>query len=593
MQEFKNLQSEWNRTDEQTALLFSLVIEASKRTLNKEHYDSQILAAIVMTKQNIAEMKTGEGKTLSSALAIIYFAMDKKGVHVFTANEYLAQRDHHDLSPLYSFFELTSACLQTEMSHEAKSKAYLSDITYSNSSQIAFDYLADNMVSSPSDCVQRGFHAAIIDEIDSILIDEARTPLIISQPSNHIPTESLNLADAIAKIIISDPKNFTLDEKLRLVSITEEGWTAAEPHLQKSGHENIFAEDDLQTLHFINQAVTAHLLYKNGKDYIVHDDQIFLVDLNTGRVTPDRRFSDGLHQSLETKERTTVKPEFITAASITFQSFFKFYDYKAGMTGTAQSDQDEFINTYDMPVVQIPTHKPMIRKDHHDQIFFSDEHKYEAIVDQIIKCVKRNQPVLVGTTSVEKSEILGQILTGIGVTHTVLNAKNHHRESIIIAQAGIPSNVTISTNMAGRGTDIKLGGNPDIVIANSHIPNIENETIRKNEEEKIRAQFRQAEIAARNAGGLFVIGTERHDSRRIDDQLIGRSGRQGDPGETRFFISLDDDLARLFAGDSIRRYWSKFNLSKTEPIDHPIVTNSIAKAQKKSKHIIQTHAPIS
>ncbi|WP_456324161.1 preprotein translocase subunit SecA [Desulfonauticus submarinus] len=520
--------------------VFALVREAGKRTLNMRHFDVQLIGGIVLHQGKIAEMKTGEGKTLVATLAVVLNALSGKGVHVITVNDYLAKRDAEWMGKLYNFLGLSVGVIVHGLDDEERKKAYNADITYGTNNEFGFDYLRDNMKFYPEQLVQRELNYAIVDEVDSILIDEARTPLIISGPSE----ESTYLYTKINKIIprLKKDKDFEIDEKLKTVTLTEEGIKHLEQILKV---DNLFDPKHITLQHHVLQALKAHYLFKRDVDYIVKDGQVIIVDEFTGRLMPGRRYSDGLHQALEAKEGVKVEAENQTLASITFQNYFRLYKKLAGMTGTADTEAVEFKQIYDLDVVVIPTHKPMIRKDYPDVIYKTQAEKYRAIVREIKEMYKEGRPVLVGTTSIEKSEILSKMLKKEHIPHEVLNAKHHEKEAEIIAKAGEKGRVTIATNMAGRGTDIVLG------------PGV------------------------KELGGLHIIGTERHESRRIDNQLRGRSGRQGDPGSSRFFLSLEDDLMRLFGSERISSLMTKLGMQEDEPIENKLVTRAIENAQKR------------
>ena len=535
-----------NGADEQETLnkylndVFAMAREASKRVLGMRHFDVQLIGGMVLHEGRIAEMKTGEGKTLVATLPVILNAILGKGVHVVTVNDYLAKRDARDMGPLYEFFGFSTGVVIGGMEEYERKKAYNCDITYATNTELGFDYLRDNMVFDIEQKVQRGHYYAIVDEVDSILIDEARTPLIISGPANK-REENYILADKVAKQLIKD-KHFTVDEKDRIVLLTEEGLKEAE---KLFGVENLYEPDNAILAHHLDQALKANYLFQNGKDYIVRNGEVLIVDEFTGRIAEGRRFSEGLHQALEAKEGVQIQEESQTFAEITYQNYFRLYEKLAGMTGTAQTEATEFLEIYGLEVISIPTNKPIARIDRNDLVFKTAEEKFEAVVKKVKELHKKGQPVLIGTTSVEKSEYLSRLLKKEGIPHTVLNAKHHEKEAEIIAKAGQKGAVTVATNMAGRGVDIKLGE------------------------------------GVKELGGLYIIGTERHESRRIDNQLRGRSGRQGDPGESQFYLSLEDDLLRIFGSDRIKNIMDKLGIERGEHIDSKIVTRSIEKAQKK------------
>jgi len=520
--------------------VFAMVREASKRVLNMRHYDVQLVGGIVLHEGKIAEMKTGEGKTLVATLPVVLNAILQKGVHVVTVNDYLAQRDASEMGKLYEFFGLSTGCVVSGMEDYERKEAYKKDITYGTNTEFGFDYLRDNMVFDINDKVQRGHYYAIVDEVDSILIDEARTPLIISGPANK-RVEDYIKADEVAKKLQKD-KHFKIDEKDRVVLLTEEGIKEAE---KLFGVENLYTPENAILAHHLDQALKANYLFKEGKDYIVRKGEVLIIDEFTGRIAEGRRFSEGLHQALEAKERVEIQEESQTFAETTYQNYFRLYKKLAGMTGTAQTEATEFLEIYGLEVVSIPTNKPVIRKDKNDLVFKTEEEKFEAVVKKIKELHKKGQPVLVGTTSVQKSEYLSKLLKKEKIPHTVLNAKHHEKEAQIIANAGKKGAVTVATNMAGRGVDIKI------------------------------------DDEVRELGGLYIIGTERHESRRIDNQLRGRSGRQGDPGESQFYLSLEDDLLRIFGGDRIKNIMDKLGIERGEHIDSKIVSRAIENAQKK------------
>ncbi|GGJ13749.1 protein translocase subunit SecA [Alicyclobacillus cellulosilyticus] len=520
---------------------FAVVREASKRVLGKRHFDVQLMGGIVLHEGRIAEMKTGEGKTLVATLPSYLNALTGEGVHVVTVNDYLARRDAEDVGRIHRFLGLTVGLNVHDMNHQQKQEAYAADITYGTNNEFGFDYLRDNMVMSLQEMVQRPLNYAIVDEVDSILIDEARTPLIISGPAEK-SADLYFRADLFVRSLQRD-KDYVVDEKMRTVNLTEDsGVPKAERFF---GVQNLFDPDNVALMHHITQALKAHALMKRDKDYVVHNDEVIIVDEFTGRLMYGRRYSEGLHQAIEAKEGVRVQNESKTLATITLQNYFRLYKKLAGMTGTAKTEEKEFIEIYGMDVVVIPTNKPMIRKDLGDVVYKTERAKFNAVVEEIVRRHAVGQPVLVGTTSIEKSEYLSNLLKRRGIPHQVLNAKHHEREAEIIAKAGQRGAVTIATNMAGRGTDIILGEGV-------------------------------AEL-----GGLHVIGTERHESRRIDNQLRGRSGRQGDPGSSQFFLSLEDDLLRLFGSESISRLMERLGLEEDQPIENPMLTRAIERAQKK------------
>jgi|UniRef100_A0A7C5EQR8 preprotein translocase subunit SecA len=519
---------------------FAVVREASRRVLGLRPFDVQLLGGIVLHEGKIAEMKTGEGKTLVAVLPAYLNALTGEGVHIVTVNDYLARRDTQWMGGIYRFLGLTVGTIVHGLTDAERRQAYAADVTYGTNNEFGFDYLRDNMKFSLEDMVQRDFNYAIVDEVDSILIDEARTPLIISGPAE----ESTNLYYILNRVALQLKRDvhFTVDEKARNILITEEGIARAEKLLNI---DNLYDPRHIEVLHHLNQALKAHHLFKRDDEYIVKDGQVIIVDEFTGRLMPGRRYSDGLHQALEAKEGVRIENENQTLATITFQNYFRMYKKLAGMTGTADTEAEEFKKIYNLDVVVIPTHKKMIRVDYPDVIYKTEEEKFRAVVEEIKDCHRRGQPVLVGTTSIEKSEYLSKLLKREGIKHEVLNAKHHEREAQIVAQAGQLGTVTIATNMAGRGTDIVLG--PGVV----------------------------------ERGGLHILGTERHEARRIDNQLRGRAGRQGDPGSSRFYLSLEDDLLRIFGSDRIKGLMGRLGMDDGQPIEHRMVSNAIEKAQKR------------
>ncbi len=557
---------------------FAIVREASKRTLKMRHFDVQLIGGIVLHQGKIAEMKTGEGKTLVATLAAYLNALVGKGVHLVTVNDYLAKRDSEWMGEIYRYLGMDVGVIVHDLDDEERKKAYNAHITYGTNNEFGFDYLRDNMKFDIEDYVQREHFFAIVDEVDSILIDEARTPLIISGPTDETTDKYVKL-NQVVKYLEKD-KDFTIEEKSKTVTITDEGVTKLEKLLDQG---NLFDPSNVETLHHIHQALKANQLFKRDVDYVVKDGEVIIVDEFTGRLMPGRRYSDGLHQALEAKEGVTVEKENQTLASITFQNYFRMYTKLAGMTGTADTEAAEFNKIYNLDVIVVPTNKPMIRKDFNDVIYKTEQEKFNAVIDEIVECHKKGQPVLVGTISIEKSELLHRMLSKRGVKHNVLNAKHHENEAYIIAQAGRKGAVTISTNMAGRGTDIVLGGNPEMLlkeeIAKKKKNYTEEEYKKRLEELKESCEKEREEVL--KAGGLHVIGTERHESRRIDNQLRGRSGRQGDPGSSRFYVSLQDDLMRIFGGERIAKLMDTLKIPEGEPIEHKFITNSIENAQKK------------
>ena len=560
---------------------FATVREASKRTLGLRHFDVQLVGGIVLHRGMISEMKTGEGKTLVATLAVYLNALSGKGVHVVTVNDYLARRDSEWMGEIYKFLDLSVGCIVPGLDSMQRKVAYSCDVTYGTNNEFGFDYLRDNMKFRLEDMAQREFNFAIVDEVDSILVDEARTPLIISGPAED-SSELYKSANTLIPQL--DPeKDYEKDEKARSVTFTEEGQERMEQLLRDAGlieEGTLFDIENISLLHHANQALRAHTLFQRDKDYIVKDDKVVIIDEFTGRMMEGRRYSEGLHQALEAKEGATIQQENQTLASITFQNYFRLYPKLAGMTGTAMTEADEFQQIYKLEVVEIPTNEPIMRRDYDDEVYRTTREKYDAIVDLIKECQERKQPVLVGTVSIEKSEMLSESLKKAKIKHNVLNARYHEQEAQIIAQAGVPGAVTIATNMAGRGTDIQLGGNYDMRFA-QEAESIEDEDKRRAQAEKIKREIAEQAAVVREAGGLYVIGTERHESRRIDNQLRGRSGRQGDPGASKFFLSLEDDLMRIFGSDRMDGMLQKLGLQEGEPIVHPWVNKALEKAQQK------------
>ncbi len=535
---------------------------------------------MVLTSGKIAEMKTGEGKTLVSTLPVYLNALEGKGVHVVTVNDYLASRDAEWMGEVYGFLGLTVGVIMHGMTDDQRRAAYACDITYATNNELGFDYLRDNMKFRLEDMVQRPFNFAIVDEVDSILIDEARTPLIISGPAEDSSELYRSIDALIPKLIEED---FEKDEKARAVTLTEEGTEHAEQLLMEMGiltEGTLYDVANVHLVHHVNQALRAHKLFQKDTDYIVKDDKVVIIDEFTGRMMEGRRYSDGLHQALEAKEKVKIQNENQTLASITFQNYFRLYPTLAGMTGTAMTEAEEFEEIYNLQVVEIPTHRPIARKDADDEIYRTANEKWIAISEQLEDCHKRGQPALVGTVSIEKSEILSDLLKKKKIPHEVLNAKQHEREALIVAQAGAPGAITIATNMAGRGTDIKLGGNVEMRVEHE-LANVTDEAKRAAAIEKIKAEVKADQEKVLAAGGLFVIGTERHESRRVDNQLRGRSGRQGDPGGSKFYLSLEDDLMRIFGSERMDGMLQKLGLQEGEAIYHPWINKALEKAQQK------------
>ncbi len=573
--EFKSRLEQGETVDDLLPEAFALVREASMRTLGMRHFDVQLIGGIVLHEGKIAEMKTGEGKTLAATLPVYLNGLTGKGVHVVTVNDYLARRDAEWMGTIYKFLGMTVGVIVHDLDDDERREAYRADITYGTNNEFGFDYLRDNMKFSLEDYVQRELHYAIVDEVDSILIDEARTPLIISGPTH----ENTDRYYKINRVIpgLRKEQHYTIDEKARSVVLTEEGVARVEKSL---GVANLYDPAQMETLHHVNQALKAHTLFKKDVDYIVQDGQVIIVDEFTGRLMPGRRYSDGLHQALEAKEDVTIENENQTLATITFQNYFRMYEKLAGMTGTADTEAVEFKKIYNLEVVIIPTNLPMIRTDHADVIYKSEEEKFDAVVEEIIDLHKRGQPVLVGTISIEKSEYLAKRLKKLGIPHNVLNAKNHAAEAEIVAQAGRYAGVTISTNMAGRGTDIILGGNP-VFLARSKSKKGEGSDEYRSLLNDFKHQCEKEKAQVIDAGGLHILGTERHESRRIDNQLRGRSGRQGDPGSSRFYLSLEDDLMRIFGGERVKMIMERVGMEKGQPIENRLTTRAIENAQKK------------
>ncbi|MDD5724167.1 MAG: preprotein translocase subunit SecA [Syntrophales bacterium] len=537
---FKEKLAEGAPLDDILVEAFAVVREVSKRTLKMRPFDSQVIGGIVLHEGKIAEMKTGEGKTLASTMPIYLNALTGRGVHVITVNDYLAKRDADWMRPIYEFLGLSVGVIIHGINDTERRSAYGCDVTYGTNNEFGFDYLRDNMSFQLENYVQREFYYAIVDEVDSILIDEARTPLIISGPSEESTDKYYRINQIIPRL--KKDQDYTIDEKSRTVILTEEGVAKAEGLLNV---QNLYEPGNIEILHHVNQALKAHTLFKKDIDYLVKDGQVIIVDEFTGRVMPGRRYSDGLHQALEAKEKVKIERENQTLASVTFQNYFRMYEKLSGMTGTADTEAMEFKKIYNLDVVVVPTNMPMIRTDHTDVIYKTEEEKFEAAIEEIKALHDQNRPVLVGTISIEKSELLSRQLSKRGIKHNILNAKNHEKEAEIIAQAGQPGAVTISTNMAGRGTDIKLGeGVADL-------------------------------------GGLHILGTERHESRRIDNQLRGRSGRQGDKGSSRFYLSLEDDLLRIFGAERISSVMDRIGVDRGEPIEHNLISKAIEGAQRR------------
>ncbi|WP_343289034.1 preprotein translocase subunit SecA [Wolbachia endosymbiont of Encarsia formosa] len=560
---------------------FAVVREASRRFLNMRHFDVQLIGGMVLHNGMISEMKTGEGKTLVATLAAYLNTLEGKGVHVVTVNDYLAKRDTEWMSKLYNSLGVSVAFITNNLTDDERKKAYSADIVYSTNNELAFDYLRDNMKFSQEDMVQRGFNYAIVDEVDSILIDEARTPLIISGTLEENNQIYKHINKIVIKLVDSD---YEVDEKSRSVFLTENGISRVEELLKSYNlipeNSSLYDTSNIILTHYIDQALRAHKMFTADKDYIVKNGKVVIIDEFTGRMMEGRRYSDGLHQALEAKENLEIQHESQTLASVTFQNYFRMYNKLSGMTGTAATEAEEFRDIYRLNVVKIPTNVPVKRIDVDDEIYGTEKEKFSAVLKFIEECHKRLQPALVGTVSIENSEKLSDLLKSHSLKHSVLNARYHEQEAYIIAQAGIPGSITIATNMAGRGTDIQLGGNVEM-IAKIELEKIKNADEREKKYQEIVERVKKDKEIAIKAGGLCVIGTERHESRRIDDQLRGRSGRQGDPGLSKFFLSLEDDLMRIFGSDRMRNFLQRVGLKNNEAIHHPWINKALEKAQKK------------
>jgi preprotein translocase subunit SecA len=568
--------------DELLPEAFAVVREAGKRTLGQRHFDVQLVGGMVLHDGKIAEMKTGEGKTLVATLPVYLNALTARGVHVVTVNDYLARRDADWMGQIYRFLGMTVGVIVHGLDDSQRRAEYAADITYGTNNEFGFDYLRDNMKYRLEDMVQREFSYGIVDEVDSILIDEARTPLIISGPAED-SSDLYRRVNAVVRDLVQDESVYEKDEKFKTVSMTEPGSEQVEDMLREAGvltEGNLYDIFNVSVVHHVQQSLRAHTLFARDVDYIVRQDKVVLIDEFTGRMMEGRRYSDGLHQALEAKEGVTVQAENQTLASITFQNYFRLYPKLGGMTGTAMTEADEFGEIYKLDVVEVPTNVTVIRKDEDDEVYRSAAEKYEALAGLIEDTRKRGQPILVGTTSIEKSEQISALLKQKRVPHEVLNARFHEQESEIVAQAGAPGAVTIATNMAGRGTDIKLGGNLDMRLKHE-LATIEDPALRAAREAEIRDEIAAAHEVVKQAGGLFVVGTERHESRRVDNQLRGRSGRQGDPGGSRFFLSLEDDLMRIFGSDRMGGMLQRLGLKDGEAIVHPWINKALEKAQKK------------
>ncbi|MFL5093747.1 MAG: preprotein translocase subunit SecA [Xanthobacteraceae bacterium] len=604
---FKQQVADGTSLDDLLVPAFATVREAARRTIGQRHFDVQLVGGMILHEGKISEMKTGEGKTLVATLPVYLNALAARGVHVVTVNDYLARRDAEWMGQIYNFLGLTVGVIVHGLDDEERKKAYDCDVTYGTNNELGFDYLRDNMKYRLEDMVQRGHIYAIVDEVDSILIDEARTPLIISGPLDD-RSDFYNTIDAFIPQL--DKADYEVDEKQRTVALTEVGMEKLEQRLKAADllkSESLYDVENVSVVHHVNQALRAHKLFQRDKDYIVRNGEVVIIDEFTGRMMPGRRYSEGLHQALEAKEHQPIQPENQTLASITFQNYFRMNEKLAGMTGTALTEADEFLDIYNLEVLEVPTNMPMIRDDQDDEVYRTSAEKYRAIIELINECKTRGQPVLVGTTSIEKSEQLAELLRKEGweqhdfadpnafaalysgdegaskaKVFAILNARYHEQEAYIVAQAGVPGAITIATNMAGRGTDIQLGGNADMRIR-QELADIEDAREREASPraEEIRRQVARLKEKALAAGGLFVLGTERHESRRIDNQLRGRSGRQGDPGRSKFFLSLQDDLMRIFGSDKLDGMLQKLGLKENEAIVHPWINKALEKAQSK------------
>ncbi|HSR77463.1 MAG TPA: preprotein translocase subunit SecA, partial [Xanthobacteraceae bacterium] len=600
--EFRKQVAEGTSLDDLLVPAFATVREAGKRTLGQRHFDVQLVGGMVLHQGRIAEMRTGEGKTLVATLPVYLNALTGRGVHVVTVNDYLAKRDAEWMGQIYTFLGLTVGVIVHGLDDEQRKQAYDCDVTYGTNNELGFDYLRDNMKYRLEDMVQRGHIYAIVDEVDSILVDEARTPLIISGPLDD-RSDFYNTIDAFIPKL--DKTDFDVDEKQRTVTLTEVGMERMETLLREAGllkADSLYDVENVSTVHHVNQALRAHKLFLRDKDYIVRNGEVVIIDEFTGRMMPGRRYSEGLHQALEAKEHQPVQPENQTLASITFQNYFRMYEKLSGMTGTALTEADEFMDIYNLEVIEVPTNMPMIRLDDDDEVYRTATEKYRAILTLIDDCRTRGQPVLVGTTSIEKSESLAELLRKQGweqhdfsdpnafaVLYTgdaqakvfaILNARYHEQEAYIVAQAGVPGAITIATNMAGRGTDIQLGGNVDMRVR-QELQDVPEGPERERRIAEIKEQVSRLKQKALEAGGLYVLGTERHESRRIDNQLRGRSGRQGDPGHSKFFLSLEDDLMRIFGSDKLDGMLQRLGLKEDEAIVHSWINKAVEKAQQK------------
>jgi preprotein translocase subunit SecA len=579
--EFKQRIDNGESLDDLLVESFAVCREAGRRVLKMRHYDVQLVGGIVLHQGKIAEMKTGEGKTLVATMPIYLNALAGRGVHLITVNDYLARRDAEWMGKLYNFLGMSVGVIVNQQEDQEKRDAYRSDICYGQNNEFGFDYLRDNMKSSALDNVQRALNYAIVDEVDSILIDEARTPLIISGPAEPASEKYRTLNEVVARLVKDE--HFNVDEKGFSAVLTDDG---VETMQKMIGLRNLYEAEHIQTLHIVNQLLKAHALYKRDQHYMVSPDgRVLIIDEFTGRVLPGRRWSDGLHQAVEAKENVRIQEESRTMATITFQNLFRLYKKLGGMTGTAETEAQEFASTYKLDVVAIPTNKPMVRADHHDIVYKTEREKFTAVIREILEEHEKGRPILVGTTSVEKSAAISRILDKKKIPHHVLNAKHHENEAFVVAQAGKKGAITVSTNMAGRGTDIMLGGNPEM-IARWELKQKELSPEADSEEFAKLVEHHEGECGREHddvvgLGGLHILGTERHESRRIDNQLRGRSGRQGDPGSSRFYLSLEDDLMRIFMGDRVKNLMDRMGMPDDEPIEHPWVTKSVENAQRK------------
>ncbi|MGC1413610.1 MAG: preprotein translocase subunit SecA [Acetobacteraceae bacterium] len=580
--EFRERLADGTTLDDLLPEAFAVVREGAKRTLGQRHFDVQLVGGMVLHDGKISEMKTGEGKTLVATLPVYLNALASKGVHIVTVNDYLARRDSEWMGQIYQFLGMTVGVIVHGLDDDQRRAQYAADITYGTNNEFGFDYLRDNMKYRLEDMVQREFFFGIVDEVDSILIDEARTPLIISGPAED-SSDLYRQVDAVVKELVKDASTYDKDEKFRTVALTEPGSEHVEDMLREAGiitEGNLYDIFNVSVVHHVQQSLRAHTLFTRDVDYIVRQDKVVIIDEFTGRMMEGRRYSDGLHQALEAKEHVEVQAENQTLASITFQNYFRLYPKLGGMTGTAMTEADEFGEIYKLDVVEIPTNVPCVRNDEDDEVYRSAAEKYEAVATLIEEARKAGQPVLVGTTSIEKSETISEILKKKRIPHAVLNARFHEQEADIISQAGAPGAVTIATNMAGRGTDIKLGGNLEMLLK-KELGGIDDPAQQATRAGEINDEVGAAHEKVKAAGGLFVIGTERHESRRIDNQLRGRSGRQGDPGRSRFFLSLEDDLMRIFGSDRMGGMLQRLGLKDGEAIVHPWINKALEKAQKK------------